>query len=308
MSGSPGTEEAAGRPGQATQGSAEQHLGESLAALVDGELGDDSRERVLAHLATCAACRAEAEAQRRLKRVFADSALPPPSEGLLARLQGLPGGGQGPVGPRPVSGGPVGGDGGASPLNPPGRAASPLDPPRLGPERGFRIHDTGTAARGMLGHRFAFAAAGAFSLAAFAIGGALTTASVGPSPSAGGAASPTVAAGGGLPSSAAPRAGGRGDSDGVGQPQLAGLEVLREGERTRRDARAEQPAVVAAGAAAFGTELPSLLGLGDDTEPAAAAKQAEFGPVPASSCACSDSGSPTPTVGVTGAHDAVSPR
>ncbi|MGE7383347.1 zf-HC2 domain-containing protein, partial [Serratia bockelmannii] len=32
---------------------AEQHLGDRLAALVDGELKHDARERVLAHLATC---------------------------------------------------------------------------------------------------------------------------------------------------------------------------------------------------------------------------------------------------------------
>lgn len=71
---------------------AEQHLGDRLAALVDGELKHDARERVLAHLATCAKCKAEAAAQRRLKSVFAQSAPPSPSEGFLARLQGLPGG------------------------------------------------------------------------------------------------------------------------------------------------------------------------------------------------------------------------
>lgn len=71
---------------------AEHHLGDRLAALVDGELGHDSRERVLAHLATCARCKAEADAQRTLKSVFASAAPPPPSEGFLARLQGLPGG------------------------------------------------------------------------------------------------------------------------------------------------------------------------------------------------------------------------
>ncbi|WP_372499968.1 anti-sigma factor family protein [Streptomyces sudanensis] len=68
---------------------AEHHLGDRLAALVDGELGHDARERVLAHLATCARCKAEADAQRRVKSFFAESAPPPPSEGLLARLQGL---------------------------------------------------------------------------------------------------------------------------------------------------------------------------------------------------------------------------
>lgn len=60
---------------------------------MDGELGHESRDRVLAHLATCAKCKAEADAQRRLKNVFAEVAPPPPSESFLARLQGLPGGG-----------------------------------------------------------------------------------------------------------------------------------------------------------------------------------------------------------------------
>ncbi|MEK8172494.1 hypothetical protein NKH77_34525 [Streptomyces sp. M19] len=54
-------------------------------------MGHDARERVLAHLATCCRCKQEADAQRRLKSVFAETAPPPPSEGLLARLQGLPG-------------------------------------------------------------------------------------------------------------------------------------------------------------------------------------------------------------------------
>ncbi|KPI26251.1 hypothetical protein OK074_0920 [Actinobacteria bacterium OK074] len=72
---------------------AAEHLGDRLSALVDGELGHESRERVLAHLATCPKCKAEADAQRRLKNVFAEVAPPPPSESFLARLQGLPGGG-----------------------------------------------------------------------------------------------------------------------------------------------------------------------------------------------------------------------
>ena len=71
---------------------AEQHLGDRLAALVDGELNHDARERVLSHLATCAKCKAEADAQRNLKNVFAQAAPPPPSETFLARLQGLSGG------------------------------------------------------------------------------------------------------------------------------------------------------------------------------------------------------------------------
>ncbi|NEE17614.1 zf-HC2 domain-containing protein, partial [Streptomyces sp. SID7499] len=87
---------------------AEAHLGDRLAALVDGELKHDARDRVLAHLATCAKCKAEADAQRRLKSAFAMSASPSPSEGFLARLQGLPGG---PGGDDTGSGGPFGGRG-----------------------------------------------------------------------------------------------------------------------------------------------------------------------------------------------------
>ncbi|MEE1756402.1 anti-sigma factor family protein [Streptomyces sp. SP18CS02] len=159
---------------------AEQHLGDRLAALVDGELGHDSRERVLAHLATCAKCKAEADAQRRLKSVFAQAAPPPPSEGLLARLQGLPGGapdddddrggtfgsgrfGDGVFGMRTEGFGyvPLGGTAGAALPGGPGT---------------FPIHEVGRpgAERSpWRGRRFAFAAASAVSFAAIALGGAL---------------------------------------------------------------------------------------------------------------------------------------
>lgn len=140
--------------------SAEQHLGDRLAALVDGELNHDARERVLAHLATCAKCKAEADAQRRLKTMFVESAPPPLSAGLLARLQGLPGGGSdgpsGPFGPPP----------GTDPFSsfayaPPATAAAQR-------QQGFRIHEVNRQRR-----RFAFVAAGAVSLAAIALGGPL---------------------------------------------------------------------------------------------------------------------------------------
>ncbi|WP_165988090.1 zf-HC2 domain-containing protein [Streptomyces sp. YIM 98790] len=165
----------------------EDHLGDSLAALIDGELSDDHRERALAHLATCPGCKAEADAQRRLKSVFADSALPPPPAALMARLQGLPalgladagrGGGTGAGGDRDGAGLPP--DGAALPG---GRGRSLLTPPSLKPERGFPVHRTGmpvggeaAAVRAGRGQRLAFAAAGAFSLAAVALGGALTSA------------------------------------------------------------------------------------------------------------------------------------
>ncbi|MPY63017.1 anti-sigma factor family protein [Streptomyces spongiae] len=97
------------RPNPGERRVADQHLGDRLSALVDGELGHDSRERVLAHLATCTKCKAEADAQRRLKNVFAEAAPPSPSESFLARLQGLPGGGDLDGGGSPLSGGGFGG-------------------------------------------------------------------------------------------------------------------------------------------------------------------------------------------------------
>ncbi|QHC31222.1 zf-HC2 domain-containing protein [Streptomyces sp. HF10] len=182
---------------------AEQHLGDRLSALVDGELGHDTRERVLAHLATCARCKAEADAQRALKSKFATAAPPPPSASLLARLQGLPGGGDGPAGPPP---GKLFGDGGnGTETRAPGDPGTfgvrrgfsfgyvPARPQGTGPERtglheesgfggplgegGFRIHPVGRPDDGRLasrGLRFAFAAAGAVSLAAVALGGVTT--------------------------------------------------------------------------------------------------------------------------------------
>ncbi|MFI8518619.1 anti-sigma factor family protein [Streptomyces sp. NPDC085481] len=140
---------------------AEQHLGDRLTALIDGELGHDARERVLAHLATCPRCKAEADAQRSLKSVFAASAPPAPSEGLLARLQGLPGGPTDPGGPFGdlLREGGVSSDGFAT-------AAA------VTPHSGFRIHEVGDRSSGR-GRRFAFAAASAVSFAAIALGGTL---------------------------------------------------------------------------------------------------------------------------------------
>ncbi|MEU9863284.1 zf-HC2 domain-containing protein [Streptomyces sp. NPDC047971] len=158
---------------------AEQHLGDRLAALVDGELGHDARERVLAHLATCAKCKAEADAQRRLKSVFASAAPPPPSEGLLARLQGLPGGPgdpggddrRGPFDDLFGLGGPGGSDGPGS-VKSDGFATAVVSP-----HSGFRIHAVGGRPdqdrSPWRGRRFGIAAASAVSFAAIALGGAL---------------------------------------------------------------------------------------------------------------------------------------
>ncbi|MFE2418420.1 zf-HC2 domain-containing protein [Streptomyces hokutonensis] len=169
---------------------AEQHLGDRLSALVDGELGHESRDRVLAHLATCTKCKAEADAQRRLKNVFAEMAPPPPSESFLARLQGLPGGDGDSDPEEPPGGGLFAGAGffgvrrdgpldafefGYVPAGP--HAATALTPSSAPAREGFRIHDVSrhdtdrSASRGM---RFAFVAAGAVSLAAIALGGVAT--------------------------------------------------------------------------------------------------------------------------------------
>lgn len=206
---------------QRTQRSApaEQHLGDRLSAFVDGELTGDSRDRVLAHLATCPQCKTAAAEQRRLKSVVAASELPAISAGLLARLQGLPGMGDGGPGDDggsrdlpgdqgmppasderrgPFDGGLLGSGvfgsgrrGGFSYLGPGRDLAAPVG----SRSRGFRIHQTagavtpvgpdpdgGAAPAGpgaaavspaSRGRRIAFAAAGAFSLAAIAIGTAL---------------------------------------------------------------------------------------------------------------------------------------
>ncbi|OEJ25160.1 hypothetical protein AR457_12525 [Streptomyces agglomeratus] len=193
--------------------SAEQHLGDRLAALVDGELSHDVRERVLSHLATCAKCKAEADAQRRLKSVFSTAAPPPPSEGLLARLQGLPGGGpggrDGDDDPAPFGRGGFGqGVFGADPRQ--GRSGRPGSSfdfdyvpaaghtgvlPGAAPWRGFRIHDVGRAEAersGGRGRRLAFAAASAVSLAAFALGGAMPVGSAGEPTTRGGSSGNNV--------------------------------------------------------------------------------------------------------------------
>lgn len=62
-----------------------------LAGLVDGELGHAARERALAHLAHCTVCRAEVEAQRRLKARLRSTSSSEPAPALLARLLELPG-------------------------------------------------------------------------------------------------------------------------------------------------------------------------------------------------------------------------
>lgn len=62
--------------------------GDLLSGLVDGELDHATRERVLSHLMTCAACQAEVEALRALKSrlAWAGVETPVPSDQLSVRL------------------------------------------------------------------------------------------------------------------------------------------------------------------------------------------------------------------------------
>ncbi|MFJ4437034.1 zf-HC2 domain-containing protein [Streptomyces sp. NPDC088923] len=191
------------RPPAARRCLSEQHLGDRLAAFVDGELDHDARERVLSHLATCPRCKAEADEQRRLKNAFAQAAAPALPPALLERLQGLPGGPDRghPLSPFASDRGtgfavpadPAGTGGAAGRFGAPaGRAAvaaltRPALAPALRPLAPFPVHSpahvesTRTSSRG---RRFAYAAAGAVSLAALALGGVSSGAPTGDAPEA----------------------------------------------------------------------------------------------------------------------------
>jgi anti-sigma factor RsiW len=66
------------------------HLGPRLAALVDGELSHDDRDRALAHIAGCAQCRSLVESERTLKGRLGAMAMPEPSARLMAALFQIP--------------------------------------------------------------------------------------------------------------------------------------------------------------------------------------------------------------------------
>ncbi len=65
------------------------HLDDLAAALVDNELSHDARDRALAHITRCDGCRAEVDAQRRLKALLANQSDPEMPAGLNARLLDL---------------------------------------------------------------------------------------------------------------------------------------------------------------------------------------------------------------------------
>lgn len=76
-----------------------QHLGDRVAALVDGELDHEARDRALAHIAHCAACRAEVEAHRAVKEMLRRAVAPRPDAGTVTDLLALAAPG-GPLPPR----------------------------------------------------------------------------------------------------------------------------------------------------------------------------------------------------------------
>ncbi|MEY9843973.1 anti-sigma factor [Streptacidiphilus sp. MAP5-3] len=87
----------------------EHHLGDRLAAFIDGELDHGARERVQAHLATCPTCLAEAEEARQLKSRLREVLPPDPSPVFMTRLLSIAAPGAGDDGEGPSSGQPVAG-------------------------------------------------------------------------------------------------------------------------------------------------------------------------------------------------------
>ncbi|MFF4649647.1 anti-sigma factor family protein [Streptomyces sp. NPDC001380] len=194
----PASEQSAGR----------HHLGDRLDGFVDGELDHEARDRVQAHLATCPDCLAEAEDARAVKQLLAGAGTPGPSALLTARLLAVgadrPDGDGGTLGGSRLDGGsfgrgadpfgggtPFGGGAafgtGALGAGTPVPGADPRTVQRGGDLRPLaRLRNAvappdrrpaGTAAERSArpsparGRRFAFAAAGAFSVAAVALTG-----------------------------------------------------------------------------------------------------------------------------------------
>ena len=152
------------------------HLGARISALVDGELGHDARERALAHVAHCAACRATLESERAVKDLLAAAAAPVPSPAVLASLQSLARPGN-PLPPRARSmpQGPV-----VPLLPPPGRA------PRGSRTDGRGPVVAGAARRGPVRRsqrRARYAAVGALSVAGLVLGTAFAAGSPRQTPS-----------------------------------------------------------------------------------------------------------------------------
>ncbi len=120
-------------------------LGDVAAALVDGELDHAARERAQRHLAHCETCRAEVDAQRRLKARLTGLREDPPAPGpdLTMRLLALSAAGSDVVSSDVVRASPVGS------RHPRGARPLPLAPAGVRP-RGRRLRRRATAGAGLL--------------------------------------------------------------------------------------------------------------------------------------------------------------
>jgi hypothetical protein len=172
------------------------HLDDRLAAFVDGELGHHAREKVLAHLADCADCRAEADFQRRLKATLTAAPTPGPSGDLMSRLLAMGDPQQQAPPPTPPPGPAAAAEApraAESPARrPPARRENSRPQSRTGPRAGRPAGMPVRAARPpVYRRRITFAAAGAFSMMAIALSTAFVPGGPGESP-AGQPAAPTV--------------------------------------------------------------------------------------------------------------------
>lgn len=105
--------------------SSRAHLGETAAALVDGELGHPARESAFAHLAHCPTCRTGVDGQRRTKALLAATTRPMVPEELTYRLRA--------IGSSPLTTPPPGRP--TLPPGPAGRRPSTVGGPRRPPDR-----------------------------------------------------------------------------------------------------------------------------------------------------------------------------
>ena len=96
-------------------------LGARVADLADGRLGPADAERAFAHVAVCATCRAELDAQRAATSRLTSSAVEPPSD-LFQRLLSVPSADPTPAAPVVV---PPQGGAGQRPAGPAGVRPSP---------------------------------------------------------------------------------------------------------------------------------------------------------------------------------------
>lgn len=135
------------------------HLMDRVAAFIDGELHHAERDRVMVHLASCAACRAEVAAHRAVKSRLAGLPSPEPSAALLAEIRRLAEPGE----PLPP------------PVGPKGSTHAGVRPPTVGVGRRPPTRDDRPRSRSR-GRVRAFAATtlvavGATLVTAFAVGG-----------------------------------------------------------------------------------------------------------------------------------------